>query len=88
MWGRRLMMGRIQSNSGGYLLSRCIVEGIKADKLDLAKYLRGDAGTFDPEHPAPLPEAFKQPADVGGGRGGGGRAGRAGTAPATRPGGA
>jgi lysophospholipase L1-like esterase len=68
---------------GGYLLSRCIVEGIKQDKLDIAKFIRPDAGTFDPAHPTPLPDAFKtgdMPAG-GGGRGGAGRA--AGAPPAT-----
>jgi len=74
---------------GGYLLSRCIVEGIKADKLDIAKYIRDDAGTFDPNHPDPLPDAFKVPADIraGGGGRGGARRGRGGAAPTTARGG-
>lgn len=62
---------------GGYLLSRCIVEGIKQAKLGLADYLVDDAGTFDPKHPQPLPDDFKlpleprppRPAGAGRGRG-------------------
>jgi lysophospholipase L1-like esterase len=46
---------------GGYLLSRCIVEGIRQAKLGLADYLVDDAGSFDPKHPQPLPEDFKLP---------------------------
>ena len=82
--GKAFNDGTHPNNYGGYLLSRCIVEGIKADKLELAKYLRADAGSFDPEHPVPLPEAFKQPVDVG--ARGGPRDRRAGTVPSTRPG--
>jgi lysophospholipase L1-like esterase len=44
---------------GGYIYSRCIVEGIKKANLDLGKYLTSDVGSFDPSHPAPLPSEFK-----------------------------
>jgi len=79
--------GTHPSAYGGYLLSRCIVEGIKADKLDIAKYLRPDAGTFDPTHPAPMPDVYKPAVDAP--TGGGGRGGRGGAAtpPATTRGG-
>jgi lysophospholipase L1-like esterase len=78
--------GLHQRTYGGYLFSRCIVEGIKQDKLDLAKYLVDDAGTFDPNHPLPLPDDFKvplEPSPAGGRRGGFGRgpAGPAASAP-------
>jgi lysophospholipase L1-like esterase len=46
---------------GGYLLSRCIVEGIRQAKLGLADYLVDDAGSFDPKHPQPMPDDFKLP---------------------------
>lgn len=49
---------------GGYLLSRCIVKGIKQKIPDLAKYLVDDAGTFDPKHPQPLPDEFKLPLEA------------------------
>jgi lysophospholipase L1-like esterase len=52
----------LHSNSyGGYLFSRCIVEGIRQAKLGLANYLVDDSGTFDPKHPLPRPDDFKVP---------------------------
>jgi Lysophospholipase L1 and related esterases len=36
---------------GGYELSKCIVEGCIADKLDFVKYLRSEYKRFDPAHP-------------------------------------
>ncbi|MEO6393339.1 MAG: rhamnogalacturonan acetylesterase [Pyrinomonadaceae bacterium] len=39
---------------GAYELARCVVEGIRANKLGLVKYLVGDDGRFDPSHPDPL----------------------------------
>jgi lysophospholipase L1-like esterase len=52
------------SDYGAYELAKCIVEGIKANQLDLAKYIVDDYKTFDPAHPDP-PEAFQLPADPG-----------------------
>lgn len=46
---------------GGYELARCVVEGIKAAKLDLVKFLAPDVTSFDPAHPD-LPEDFAVPA--------------------------
>lgn len=51
--------GTHTSSYGGYLYSRCVVEGIKKANLDLAHYLTSDAGVFDPEHPLPLVTDFK-----------------------------
>jgi lysophospholipase L1-like esterase len=52
----------LHSNTyGGYLFSRCIVEGIRSAKLDLARHLADDAGTFDVKRPLPLPDDFKLP---------------------------
>lgn len=63
---RLAVMDGLHSNTyGGYLLSRCVVEGIKAKLPELARNLVADAGTFDPTHPQPLPEKFKLPADPG-----------------------
>ncbi len=66
----------LHSNTyGGYLLSRCIVEGMKQNKFEVVKYLVEDAGVFDPQHPQPLPDDFKiplEPSARGGGRGRGG----------------
>jgi hypothetical protein len=70
---RRAYTGGQHTNTyGGYLLSRCIVEGIRQNKLGLAKYIVDDAGKFDPTHPAPLPDDFKiplEPRPAGPGRG-------------------
>jgi lysophospholipase L1-like esterase len=44
---------------GGYIYSRCIVEGIKKANLGLARYLTSDAGSFEPSLPSPLPSEFK-----------------------------
>ncbi len=53
--------GTHHNNYGSYELARCIVEGIKANKLGLVKYLEKGAGPFDPSHPDSL-ESFKIPA--------------------------
>lgn len=39
---------------GAYELARCIVEGIKANRLGIAKYVVKDAGRFNPAHPDPI----------------------------------
>jgi len=52
------------SNYGAYELAKCIVEGIKDNRLDLAKFIVDDYKTFDPAHPDP-PEAFKLPVSPG-----------------------
>jgi len=36
---------------GAYELAKCVVEGIRQNKLDLANYLIEGLPTFDPEHP-------------------------------------
>jgi lysophospholipase L1-like esterase len=46
---------------GAYELAKCIVEGIKTNRLDIAKYIVDDFKSFDPAHPDP-PEAFQVPA--------------------------
>jgi hypothetical protein len=38
---------------GAYEIAKCVVEGIKANKLGLVKFLR-DAPAFDPAKPDPL----------------------------------
>jgi lysophospholipase L1-like esterase len=77
----------LHTNSyGGYLLSRCIVEGIRQARLGLADHLVDDAGSFDPKHPLPRPEDFKLPLEPRpprpAGRGGPAAAGKA--PPATK----
>jgi lysophospholipase L1-like esterase len=53
--------GTHHNNYGSYELARCVVEGIKANKLDLVKFLADDAKPFDPAKPDPVDE-FKLPA--------------------------
>ncbi|MGA2232528.1 MAG: rhamnogalacturonan acetylesterase [Tepidisphaeraceae bacterium] len=63
--------GTHHSDFGSYEMARCIVEGIKADNLSIAKYLVTDVPAFDPAHPDNFAD-FKIPADPTG-------------APASRP---
>jgi lysophospholipase L1-like esterase len=49
------------NNYGSYELAKCIVEGIRSSKLELAKFIVEDYKPFDPSHPDPL-EDFKVPA--------------------------
>lgn len=53
--------GTHHNNYGSYELAKCIVAGIKAAKLGLAKYLLNDTPPFDPARPDP-PETFSVPA--------------------------
>jgi lysophospholipase L1-like esterase len=53
--------GTHHNNYGSYELARCIIEGIRANKLGLVKYLSVDATPFDPGHPDAL-ENFSVPA--------------------------
>jgi lysophospholipase L1-like esterase len=53
--------GTHHNNYGAYELARCVVEGIKANNLNIAKFLTKDVTGFDPSHPD-LPENFKIPA--------------------------
>jgi lysophospholipase L1-like esterase len=48
------------NNYGSYELARCVVEGIRSAKLDLAKHLAGDVVAFDPARPDPM-ETFDVP---------------------------
>jgi lysophospholipase L1-like esterase len=53
--------GTHHNNYGAYELARCVVEGIKANNLGIAKFLAKDVTAFDPSRPDP-PENFKIPA--------------------------
>ena len=53
--------GTHHNNYGSYELARCIVEGIKANKLGLVNYLAPDLTAFDPRHPDAI-DSFKLPA--------------------------
>ncbi len=49
------------NNFGSYELAQCVVEGIKQDKLPLAKFIVDDFRGFDPAHPDPV-DQFQMPA--------------------------
>jgi lysophospholipase L1-like esterase len=53
--------GTHHDNYGSYELAKCVVEGIKAAKLGIAKYLLNDTPRFDPGHPDAV-ESFNIPA--------------------------
>jgi lysophospholipase L1-like esterase len=48
------------NNYGAYELAKCIVQGIKENKLPLAQFIVDDFGSFDPAHPDPV-EQFAVP---------------------------
>lgn len=39
---------------GSYELARCVVEGIRQNRLDLAHFISNDMPAFDPAHPDPI----------------------------------
>ncbi|MGA2798376.1 MAG: GDSL-type esterase/lipase family protein [Thermoguttaceae bacterium] len=49
------------NNYGSYELAKCVVEGIKSNKLGIAKFLADDVPSFDPRYPDPVDE-FDMPA--------------------------
>jgi hypothetical protein len=53
---RGTIEGTHHDNYGSYEMAKCVVEGIKEDKLPLAGYLIGDTQPFNPSHPDPLGE--------------------------------
>ena len=53
--------GTHHNSYGSKELARCIVEGIKADKLGIFKYLVDDVMPFDPGRPDPI-ESVTAPA--------------------------
>jgi lysophospholipase L1-like esterase len=52
--GKAFQDGTHHNNYGSYELARCVVEGIKANKLGLAKQLVDDLPPFDPSRPDPV----------------------------------
>jgi lysophospholipase L1-like esterase len=53
--------GTHHNNFGSYELAKCVVQGIRAVKPELARYLVKDLGPFDPAQPD-VAESFKLPA--------------------------
>jgi len=53
--------GTHHNNYGSYELARCIVEGVRVNKLGLLKFLSRDSSKFDPGHPDQI-DSFRIPA--------------------------
>jgi lysophospholipase L1-like esterase len=58
--GKAFQDGTHHNNYGSYELAKCIIEGIKQDKLPLAKFIADDFKDFDPAHPD-APATFSMP---------------------------
>lgn len=56
--------GTHHNNFGSYELARCVVAGMRQNKLDLTRYLAEAAGEFDPAHPD-APDVFQMPVSPG-----------------------
>lgn len=59
--GKAFQDGTHHNNYGSYELAKCVVEGIKQDKLPLAKFIADDFKDFDPAHPDSVND-FQMPA--------------------------
>jgi len=59
--GKAFQDGTHHNNYGSYELAKCVVEGIKQDKLPLAKSIVDDFGDFDPAKPDDV-NKFEMPA--------------------------
>jgi len=53
--------GTHHNNYGSYELAKCVVAGVKEDRLPLAKFIADDFGDFDPAHPDAVAD-FQMPA--------------------------
>jgi hypothetical protein len=49
--GKAFVDGTHHNNYGSYEFTKCVVEGIRQNKLDLAKFIADDVPQFDPSHP-------------------------------------
>jgi lysophospholipase L1-like esterase len=62
--GKAFQDGTHHNNYGSYELAKCVIEGIKQNKLGLAKFIVDDFKDFDPAHPDPV-ETFEMPSSPG-----------------------
>jgi lysophospholipase L1-like esterase len=53
--------GTHHNNYGAYELAQCVIEGIRRNKLEIARFIRDDAPVFDPSRPDSV-EQFAVPA--------------------------
>ena len=61
--GKAFQDGTHHNNYGSYELAKCVIEGIRQSKLDLAKFIVDDEPVFDPSKPDPV-STFVMPASV------------------------
>lgn len=59
--GKAFQDGTHHNAYGSYELAKCVMQGVKTSKLDLAKYIADDFTGFDPAHPDSV-ETFHIPA--------------------------
>jgi hypothetical protein len=59
--GKAFQDGTHHNNYGSYELAKCVVAGIKANQLPLAKSIADDFGDFDPSRPDSVND-FSMPA--------------------------
>jgi lysophospholipase L1-like esterase len=52
--GKAFQDGTHHNNYGSYELAKCVVEGIRQNKLDLARFIADDVPAFDPSKPDPV----------------------------------
>ncbi len=62
--GKAFQDGTHHNNYGSYELAQCVVEGIKQDKLPLAKHIVDDFKGFDPAHPDSVADFQMPPSPV------------------------
>ena len=58
--GKAFQDGTHHNNYGSYELAKCVVAGIRQNKLGIARFLVDDVPTLDPSHPDPI-ESFHVP---------------------------
>jgi lysophospholipase L1-like esterase len=61
--GKAFQDGTHHNNYGSYELAKCVVEGIRQDRLDLAKFIVDDVPPFDPAKPDSAAD-FRVPASA------------------------
>ncbi len=52
------------NNYGAYELAKCVVQGLRANHVDVAKFISPDFSSFDPAHPDPV-DTFALAASLG-----------------------
>jgi len=56
--------GTHHGDYGSYQVAKCVLQGIRQNKLDLSQYIVDDFTSFDPSHPDPI-DSFTLPKNAG-----------------------